>query len=264
MPWKMDENGVLAVGEDKNPVWISEAGVETPVDYSELTKRLSEANARKNSQAEKLREMEARFAPLTDIEDIPAFLAEAREAMEMKAHAPDRDKDIEEQVKTRLEAVAAPLKQQLAAREKLLADKDKTIAEVTGRYHAVTVKTDVLNSKLLKERIKPENRPFLERELMRSGTVDENGKVVYRDDNGEVIYDAKGDPATADDAAIATIKRFGLDPATILLSTDTNSGSGAQPSPSGGAMGSRKSYADCKTLEEKAAWLKKDNNLKQR
>lgn len=231
MPWKMDENGSVVM-EDGNPIWESETGDAKPVDYVGLTKRLSEVNNESRIRKEKLRDYEARLAPLTDagIEDIPAYLAEAQKALEMMKNAPDRDKDIEEQVKNRLEAVSAPLRAQIAAKDKAIADREQALADVTNRYHAVTVKTDVLNAKVVNERIRPEVRTFIQRELMRAGTVSEDGKVVYRTDDGEVIYGEDGGPASVDEAAIAIMKNLGVDPAANLMSQDTNSGSGAQPS----------------------------------
>lgn len=232
MPWKINENGVLEVGEDGNPIWVTEAGEEKSCDYTGLTKRLAEVNNESRSRKEKLREYEARLAPLAEagIDDIPSYLVEAQKALEMMKNAPDKDKDIEEQVKNRLEAVSAPLKAQIAAKEKAIADREKALADVTGRYHAVTVKTDVLNSKVVGERIRPEVRTFVQRELMRSGAVGEDGKVIYRTDDGEVIYGEDGGPATVDEAAIAIMKNLGVDPAANLMSQDTNSGSGANPS----------------------------------
>lgn len=268
MPWKMDENGVLQAGEDGNPIWMTEAGEEKPVDYTGLTKRLSEVNNESRSRKEKLREYEARLAPLADagVEDIPAYLAEAQKALEMMKNAPDRDKDIEEQVKNRLEAVSAPLKAQIVAKEKVIADREKALADVTSRYHAVTVKTDVLNSRMVNERIRPEVRTFIQRELMRSGTVGEDGKVVYRTDDGEVIYGEDGGPASVDEAAIAIMKNLNVDPATNLMSQDANSGSGAQPGAQRQGIFHRmpSSLTDCKTREEKIAFLSNAANLKQR
>lgn len=268
MAWKQDDNGNLIIGESGNPIWITEAGEEKPVDYTGLTKRLSEVNNESRSRKEKLRDYEARLAPLADagVEDIPAFLAEAQKALEMMKNAPDRDKDIEEQVKNRLEAVSAPLRAQIAAKDKAIADREQALADVTNRYHAVTVKTDVLNSKIVNERIRPEVRTFIQRELMRSGAVGEDGKVVYRADDGEVIYGEDGGPASVDEAAIAVMKNLGADPAANLMSQDTNSGSGAQSGAQthGAFHGTPSSLADCKTREQKIAFLANPANLKQR
>lgn len=268
MAWKQDDEGHLEVDANGNPIWSTETGEDKPVDYTGLTRRLSEVNNESRSRKEKLREIEAKLAPLTEagVEDIPAYLAEAQKALEMMKNAPDRDKDIEEQVKNRLEAVSAPLKAQIVVKEKAIADREKALADVTGRYHAVTVKTDVLNSKMVNERIRPEVRTFIQRELMRSGTVGEDGKVVYRTDDGEVIYGDDGGPASVDDAAIAIMKNLNVDPTSNLMSQDTNCGSGAQPGAQtqGAFHRTPSSLADCKTREEKLAFLANPANLKQR
>lgn len=233
MPWDMDENGMMQL-ENGNPVWVSETGEKKAVDYPAMSKRLSEVNAESKMRKEKLRALEDRYAALAEVDDLPAYLDKAKQAIDMMEHAPDKDKAIEEQVKSRLEAVTQPLKAQIEARDKKLAEKDKALADIQALYHSVTVKTDVLNSKLLNERIKPEDRPFLHRELIRSGTVGEDGKVVYRFDDGEMIYGENGDAATADEAVLAILKKLGIDPAAKLISQSGASGTGANP---GGASG---------------------------
>ena len=102
MAWKQDDGGNLAVDANGNPIWSTETGEDKSVDYTGLTKRLSEANAESKARKEKLRALEERFAPLADIEDLPAYLEESSKAIEMMKAAPDMDKDIEEQVKSRL------------------------------------------------------------------------------------------------------------------------------------------------------------------
>lgn len=248
MAWKQDDDGHLAVDTNGNPIWATETGEDKPVDYTGLTKRLSEANAESKARKEKLRALEERFAPLAEIEDLSAYMEEASRAIEMMKAAPDRDKDIEEQVKSRLEAMSAPLKEQIAARDRKLADKDKALADVTAKYHSVTVKTDVLNSKLLNERIKPEDKPFLLRELVRAGTVNEEGKVVYRADDGEVIYGEDGGPATANEAILAILKNLGIDPATKLMSQDPDT------TGSGGIQSRGRSGAGTKNPWKKETW----------
>ena len=233
MAWDVDENGVMQL-VDGNPVWVSETGEKKPVDYQAMSRRLPEVNTESKTRKEKLRALEERYALLADIEDLPAFLDEANKAVEMMRNAPDRDKAIEEQVKSRLDAMTQPLKAQIEARDKKLAEKEKALSETLARYNSAMVKTDVLNSKLLNERIKPEDRPFIQRELIRSGTVGDDGRVVYRFDDGERIYGENGDAATVDEAVLAILKRLGIDPAAKLISQSGASGTGAQP---GGAHG---------------------------
>ena len=226
MAWKQDEEGHLVVDANGNPVWNTETGEDKPVDYTGLTKRLSEVNAESKARKEKLRALEEKFAPLAEIEDLAAYMEEAGKAIEMMKAAPDRDKDIEAQVQSRLEAVSGPLKSQLAAKDKALADKDRSYTELMAKYHSSTVKTDVQSSRLLSERIKPEDKPFIMRELVRAGAVDEAGNVFYRFDDGETIYGEDGSPAKVDAAILAILKKLGIDPAAKLLSQNFSSGSG--------------------------------------
>ena len=44
MAYKLDENKRLIADKDANPIWINDAGEETPVDYNAITKRIADAN----------------------------------------------------------------------------------------------------------------------------------------------------------------------------------------------------------------------------
>lgn len=230
MAWKQDEDGRLSIDSNGNPIWVTDGtGEEKPVDYTAMTKRLSEVNAESKNRKEEIRTLKEKYALLADIEDLGAYLDEANKAIEMVKNAPDRDKDIEAQVQSRLEAVTNPLKSQIAAKDKAIADKDKVYAELLKKYHNSTIKTDVQSSKLLAERVNPDDRPFIQRELERAGAVNEQGSVYYRFEDGETIYGEDGGPAKADEAIIAILKKLGIDPAKKLMSTDANSGSGGSP-----------------------------------
>lgn len=135
-----------------------------------------------------------------------------------------------------MEAATASLKAQLADRDKKLGEKDKSIAELAARLHDTTIRADVRSSKLLHERIRPEDRPFIEREMIRAGAVDDEGKTFYRYDDGETIYGEDGN-AKIDEAIPLFLKKLGIDPATKLMSQDDSSGSNGKSSPGGGMAG---------------------------
>ena len=237
MAFKVDENGALAMTEDKTPIWVTETGEERPVDYQGMAKKISELTSEATATKTELRALKEKYGSLSGVENVPEFLEKARQAIEMMEHAPDRDKDIEAQVKTRAEAMSAPLKAQIAAKEKMLEERGKALEDITAKYHTVKVETDVLNSRVLNDRIRPESKPLLVRELLRAGTVTEDGKVVYRADGGEIIYGEDGSPAGVDEALIAILKRLGVDPATQLMSQNAATGSGANPSVGPGRAG---------------------------
>lgn len=262
MPWKVDENGMLQAAENGNPVWVTETGEEKAFDYPATMKRLSEVNGESRERKEKIREMEAKFKNFADIEDLAAWKEEADKAIEMMRNAPDKDKDIEEQVKLRLEAMTEPLKKQIAAKDKALAERDRNLADIRRKFHAEKVTNDVQGSRLLNERIKPEDRTLIKRELMRAGAVNDEGKVIYLNEDGDTIDGEGGNPATVDEALLKILEGMGIDPATKLMSQSNSSGSGATPGGRGGSFSrAPKSLAECKTQEEQIAYLQNPANL---
>lgn len=238
MPWKKDEDGHLMADGNGNPLWVQESGEEKPVDYSALCKRLSEVNAESKGRKEELRKLNEKYAVLADIEDLPAWHKEALEALEFKKNAPEKDKEVEAQVNGRVEAATSSLKSQLADSDKKLGERDKSISELTSKLHNMTIRADVHSSKLLNERIRPEDRPFIEREMIRAGAVDDEGKVFYRYDDGETIYGEDGN-AKIDEAVLLFLKKLGIDPATKLMSQDDSSGSNGKSSPGAGIGGGK-------------------------
>jgi len=231
MAWKKDEDGRLAVDGNGNPIWVTDGtGEEKAVDYTAMSKRLTEVNAESKSRKEELRTLKEKYAALADIEDLPAYLEEASKAIEMARNAPERDKDIEAQVQSRLAAATDPLKGQIAAKDKVIADKDKAYAELLAKYHFSSIVTDVQASKMLM-RAQPLVKEFLQDTLERCGAVDDNGKVYYRYKDGETIYGEDGGPANADEAIVGILKKLGKDPAEYFISPSPDtSGSGGSAS----------------------------------
>lgn len=99
---------------------------------------------------------------------------------------------------------------------------------------------DVQSSRLLNERIKPEDRTLIKRELMRMGAVNDEGKVIYRNDDGDVSYGDGGNPATVDEALLKILEGMGIDSSTKLMSQNNSSGSGANPGGSSALPGAAK------------------------
>lgn len=238
MAWKKDDEGHFSADANGNPIWVTDSGEDKPVDYPALTRRISEVNAESKGRKDELRQLKERYAPFDGIEDLAAWHDEAVKAIEAVKNTPEKDKEIEAQIAGRIEAATSALKSQLADREKKIGEKDKSLADMTAKLHAMCIKADVHASKTLAERIKPEDRPLIERELVRAGAVDEDGKVFYRYDDGETIYGEEGN-ATADEAIILIMKKLGIDPATKLMSQDDTNGSGGKPGQHGSAPGAK-------------------------
>lgn len=256
MPWKKDDKGFLVVDETGNPVWMNEAGEDKPVDYAALGKRLSEVNAESKSRKEELRKANEKLRLFENIEDLPAWKAEADKAIETAKSFTDKEKDAAAQFQARLEAALAP-------KDKAIAELDRTIAEQKAVISGMRIQADVMDSKIL-GRIKPETRLLLQRELMRAGALDDEGKIYYRNAKGDPLYGETGSYASKEEAPLMLLKELGIDSSTVLLSQEGDTtGSGGKPKGAGHVNIEGKKYSDCKTLDEKMAWLRDERNLKQ-
>lgn len=235
MAWEKDDKGNFVAGEDGNPIWVEDNGDKVSANYGAKCKDLREANAESRKRKEKLREYEEKYALFKDIEDLTAWKAEADKAIETLKAMPDKDKELEAQIAEKIAAATGNLKAQMAEKDKKLVEKDKAISEQTNRLNALLIKANVQSSKVLNERIKPEDKPFIARELERAGRVDNEGKVYFSYDDGTTIL--AGDDAhnaTADEAVTLIMEKLGIDPKTKLLSQNNQSGSGGNPLQPGG------------------------------
>lgn len=264
MAWKKGDNGNLVCDDNGNPVWVNEAGEEKPCDYAALTKRLSEVNIESMKRKEKNRALEAKYAIFDGIEDLAAWKEEALKALEALKNAPEKDKELEAQITARIENATAGLKAQLAARDKTLAERDKLIAEKTAAWRDMAISADVKDSKILMERIRPEFRPLLLREMARAGDLDDKNLIFYKDSQGKPFYNGvDGEYASREQVPLLILKEMGIDTANVLLSNDGDTtGSGSKQSTNQHSS-TPKSYAECKTMAEKMAFWEKDSNLMQ-
>lgn len=95
MPWKTDENGVIVV-TDGNPVWIYESGQEkdkeAPVEFGKTLATIQNLTKESISRKEKIGELKAITGKIEEagIEDLDAFIAEARQAMETVKNLTDQ------------------------------------------------------------------------------------------------------------------------------------------------------------------------------
>lgn len=263
MGWKLDEAKKIVVDANGAPVWVSETGEEKAVDYPGLLKRLSEVNGESRGRKEEIRALKEKLALFDGVDDLKAWKDEALAAIEFRKNAPDKDKEVEAQIAARLETEAAKYQAKIAALEKSLGEKDKLATEQAAKIGRMTIGADVKGSKLM-ERVKPEIRPLLEREMLRAGALDDEGKVFYRNSEGKPFYNSDGQYATKEEAPVMLMKELGIDSSMAILSGKDTGGAGGLPN--GGSQGlnvSGKKYGDM-TREEQIAYLKNPANLKRR
>lgn len=234
MAWKMDENKVLVLDDKGNPQWETDTGELKSVDYNAMAKSLKDANAESKKRKEELKSLQEKLAIFEGIEDLSAWKDEALKAIEAVKNTPDKDKELEAQIAERIKSATNTLNAQIADRDKKLGDKDKSINELTSKVNNLMIKATVQASKTLSNRLKPEDKPFIQRELERAGRVDDDGKVYFVFDDGTTILGTEGN-ATCDEAIPQIMQKFGIDPKMKLLSQDSSSGSGGDPNSSGGS-----------------------------
>lgn len=234
MAWKKDDNGNFVL-DGENPIWVSDSGEEKSVDYPAMSKSLREANAESKSRKEELRGLNEKYALFNGIEDLVAWKAEADKAFETVKNLSEKDKEIEAQIAEKIATATGNLKAQMAEKNKKLAEKDKALADQTARLNMLLVKANVQSSKILNERLKPDDKPFIVQMLERAGRIDAEGKVIFVYDDGSTIM--AGDDAhnaSADEAIPLLMEKMGVDPKVKILSPNTTSGSGGNPNTGGG------------------------------
>lgn len=233
MAWKKDDSGNFAVDNNGNPVWVTDTGEDKSVDYLAMSKSIRDANFESKNRKDEIRGLKEKLAIFDGIEDLSVWKDEAIKAIEAQKNAPDKDKELEVQIASRIESATNSLKAQMSEKDRKLGEKDKAIKDLTAQLNNMKVRTEVQASKILNERIKPEDRPFIRRELERAGAVDADGKVFFHYDDGSVIYGDNGLNATADEAITQIIEKLGIDPKTKLLSQDDTTGSGGNANQNG-------------------------------
>jgi len=89
MPWKM--NGDHAEVQDGHPVWVYDDGKEAPFDAGSALSKIRDLTSESIGRKNKLKDMEQRFAPVAEIEDLATYITNANKALETVANFKDKD-----------------------------------------------------------------------------------------------------------------------------------------------------------------------------
>lgn len=242
MPWKMTEGGALEADTNGNPIFVLDGGEEKSVDYAAMSTALSKANREAAERKEKLREMEGRAKLFEGIEDVPAFIADAKKNADTVAALNEKEKTAEEAARARVHAAVSPLEKEIA---QLKADKEDAIS----RYHRSLIDAQFGTSKYVNEELV---NPAMVKELFsKHFSVDDEGRIIAKDVNNTMIYDEDG-PAGFDSSlrkliAASPYKEF------VLKGSRAN-GSGVHP---GSFNSSRSNTENMTSVQKIAAGLKK-------
>lgn len=243
MPWKENDDKSLVRDDKGNPIWLNEAGEEKAVDYPAMSAGLSTANREAAERKAKLREAETKLEMFKDIEDLPAWLTEANKALETVKGLPEKDRDMEERIRAQVAAATKP-------KDDKIAELGQKIQATEERLQREAVSNAFSRSTFAREKMID---PVLASDLFsKHFSLNQDGKIVATDSNGQVIYGENGE-AGFDEALAKLVDSYsGRD---FLLKGSKGSGSGATGGAGGGGSGTPKSLAECKTEAEKIAYL---------
>lgn len=214
MPWKKDAAGKLAEGADGNPIWIKDDNTEQPVPS------ISALNLEAKNNREKAEKLERDLAAFNGLDPV-----KAREAI-----AKLKDVDLSKLVsQDKLEEARALVAQQFTDEiNKLKGDLD------TARKQNADNMIDMqfAASGFVKDKIAIPGSMFKD-SFRKHFTMDEHGKLVAKDANGNVIYSTNGSGGPASfDEAIAKIIDVHPDRNAILRAPNHsgtgNNGNGGQ------------------------------------
>ncbi len=220
MPWKMDETGNLMKGEDGNPIAITENGEERSVDYSAMSKKLSEVNRESAGRKERIRELEAQLKPLEGIEDVPSFIETARRNAESVAAFDDKQKGTEEAIRVRVDAAVSPLKKQIAELEAGKADVEK-------RLHNAMIDAQFSSSKYANENL---ISPAMAKALFaKNFSIDSDGKLVAVGDDGFKVGEDGTFDSMLKDLVTNSPFKTAIEKGSPATGSGANTGSGNSP-----------------------------------
>ena|GEM_PF-2694238 len=252
MPWKVDEESKSLAMDDKgNPIWLNDAGEEKSVDYSAMSKSLSDANREAAQRKDKIKALEDQLKPYEGIEDFPAFKIQAEKDRAIVAAMPEKEQAVEERIRLQVEAATKPLKDHV-----MQLQKDK--AESDARLQRETIANAFTRSAFIADKIHSKARAAVTDIFAKQFSIDGEGKLVATGADGQIIYGESG-PAEFEEA-IARLLDSHPSKEMFLAGKDSDGGGaapGAKTPPNAQQRpGAPKSLADCKTKEERLAYIK--------
>jgi hypothetical protein len=218
MPWKMDDNKALVLDANGNPSYITDSGEEKPVDYPAMVKHLAGANSEAAERKAKIRELEKKFEPFKDIEDLDGWHKSALTALETVKGLPEKDKNTEDRIRAQVEAATKPLTEKLAQLEQAKKESET-------RLKQETIANAFVRSSFVKEKMVD---PAIASDLFsKYFDIGEDGKIFATGMDGKTIF---SDSGVADfDYAMSKLVETHSGKNYLLKGSDSK-GTGAPPS----------------------------------
>ena len=102
MPFKKNEDGSLAQADSGLPIFVGPDGSEKPYDPDQKATQIAELTERAAKRKDALEKAQASLALLGDVEDIGAFVTQAKANAETVASLADKERDTEAAVQKRI------------------------------------------------------------------------------------------------------------------------------------------------------------------
>lgn len=239
MQLKLDENGHVVV-QDGKPVYVHDDGKELAFDAKQAFDKINAlSNEAKNHRIAK----EQAQAGLQAFDGLDA--EQARKALEIVQNLDDKKLiDVGEVEKVKAEAKKA-YDEQIA---KVSQERDN----IRQQYHNAMISGEFARSKFIQDKtVLPSE--MLQAQFGGHFTVDESGKLVAKDANGNQIWSRHraGELADFDEALEMIVDTYTHKDSILRASSAT----GAGASQATGGM-THKTFSECKTQADKVAWLK--------
>ncbi len=186
MPFKKNEDGSFAQSDSGLPIFVGPDGSEKPYDPDQKATQIAELTEKAAKRKDALDKAQSSLALLGDVEDIGAFVTQAKANAETVASLADKERDTESSVQKRIsEAVKAALTPVATERDTLKAELSKT----TEGLHLAVIGNAFLNSQYAAEKLK---NPALAERLFAGNFAVKDGKPIGRDADGSELYGADG------------------------------------------------------------------------
>lgn len=248
MPWKM--NGDQIVVQDGNPVWVYDDGKESPFDAGKALTNLHSVTQESMKRKDKIRDLEAKLEPYSDIDDPSEFISSAKKALDTVKNLKDKEIVDAGEIDKLKSSVAQEFKSKISEIEKAHAKKVESLEEqLSGKDSSIRnllVKGAFTQSEFIREKtVLPPDFAF--DSFGKNFQVEENDqgdlKAVAVRSNGEKIFSLKNAGSYADpEEAIEILITEHPDKDRLLRGGTPGSGSHPSSSPSGKAAISRSQF----------------------
>lgn len=245
MTWtlKQDENG-NAILQDGLPVYVKPDGTEVPYDVNKAQKTIHDLGRENQSWREKYQSANEIASKYKDLD-----YEEVQKALKI-AEGLDSKQILEAgEYEQRIAAVKRPLEEQLAAAQQELANLRQSNA-------ISKIKSGIAASPFMKQAAaSPDTLHTLLRDNFK---IEQDGSVYAVDSNGNKILNDSGHVATVEEAVVVLMHNH----PDLALFTKPSGNQGANVNSNGGRQGVPSSLAECKTDEEKIAYLRQSSKGK--